>query len=166
MILKQLSSIYNPFYVDVNGKFFQVSNIAFFDESGVIASVGRGWFGSNNHIKEIENEITVIKKVKVDFSCKSAFIIKDNENTWKSETVYILYIPSTLAGLEVVKVDKWMNTQIITYYKTSLHKKAVFDVCTKVIDSNLHAIRKEMEEITKEMQSLYDVKKVLAMPEK
>lgn len=50
-------SFYRPYAVNVNGKGYHVSDIHFYDESGVVVSTGQGWLQTgryNGDIKEIE----------------------------------------------------------------------------------------------------------------
>jgi hypothetical protein len=43
---------WNPFQLYVNGTKYDVKNIQFYENGKVCASVGRGWFGNNNMIRE------------------------------------------------------------------------------------------------------------------
>lgn len=96
MKLYKSATWHNPFSVDVNGKSYVIDDIRVFDGSGVIASTGRGWFGNNNRLDALEIDCECVRKMKCDYSLKTAFIVKTNDSY---ESRYVLYIPDMVVKL-------------------------------------------------------------------
>ena len=101
MKLYRTAKFYNPFSIDVNGKSYELCDIAFFDKDGVICRTNRGWFESgitsNNKFDYLEIPGDVKKKIKVDFNEKQAFVVRAEEPCGLAD--HVLYIPSSFVKL-------------------------------------------------------------------
>jgi hypothetical protein len=101
MILYHAAPI-NPFYIINNrGKKAYINDIRLYDpKTGtVVVAVGRGWFGSNNYLPNLEIPDAVTRrKVKLD---GETFFVTDKETFSKNEGGLILYIPYSYFDFEV-----------------------------------------------------------------
>lgn len=94
------SRYYNPFFIDLGAKSYEISNILFYDEVGVICSTGHGWFGSgNNNFNVFTIDAECVLKRKIDFNSKTPFIVADGKDIL-NKTKYALYIPKDVIGLK------------------------------------------------------------------
>lgn len=97
MRLYQAEKWYNPYSINCNGE-KKLSDILFFNRNGVVVEVGRGWFGNNNMMPELIIDCDCVVKRKVDYNCKTAFLIslgKDYDGIR-----YALYIPIDVMEFE------------------------------------------------------------------
>ena len=151
-------SCYNPFFIDVNNKQYELNKIHFFDENCVICSTGCGWFGSNNYFRKgLEIDVECIVKRKADFTANFAFLLpSDNkEKSWYSNRAYYeIYIPAADVGLKQPTAKKSYNGR---YYIISW--KSDIDGVTveqwEWIDENLRHIEKRIKEIGEAMSKLF-----------
>lgn len=89
-ILRKMADWYNPF--EVNGK--QIEDIHFFDENGIQASTGRGWFGqSNNPYPTIIFNFKTTNKRKPDFTLKHGFLLPTKSRYATDKGNKDLYLP-------------------------------------------------------------------------
>ena len=87
------SRYYNPFFIDLGAKSYEISNILFYDEVGVVCSTGHGWFGSgNNNFNVFTIDADCVMKRKIDFNSETPFIVADGKDIL-NKTKYALYIP-------------------------------------------------------------------------
>lgn len=94
------SRYYNPFFIDLCAKSYEISNILFYDEIGVVCSTGHGWFGSgNNNFNVFTIDADCVLKRKIDFNSKTPFIVADGKD-FLNKTKYALYIPKSVIGLK------------------------------------------------------------------
>lgn len=94
------SRYYNPFFIDLGAKSYEISNILFYDEVGVVCSTGHGWFGSgNNNFNVFTIDADCVLKRKIDFNSKTPFIVADGKDIL-NKTKYALYIPKSVIGLK------------------------------------------------------------------
>ena len=47
--LEKIADMYNPFQIEVNGKWYELKEIALYDKKSVVIKTS-GWFGSNNNL--------------------------------------------------------------------------------------------------------------------
>ena len=94
------SRYYNPFFIDLGAKSYEISDILFYDEIGVVCSTGHGWFGSgNNNFNVFTIDADCVLKRKIDFNSKTPFIVADGKDIL-NKTKYALYIPKSVIGLK------------------------------------------------------------------
>lgn len=88
--LVRLSQWYRPLNVLVENRngYFELGDIKFYDETGVIASVGYGYFDDD---KELTINGNVIFKIKEDFSKKINYVISQKKS-YSMERRYELYV--------------------------------------------------------------------------
>jgi CRISPR/Cas system-associated protein endoribonuclease Cas2 len=102
LVLVRKAKLFNPFFVGE----YELKNIYFFDEKGVKIEVGRGWFGNNNRnrIDMLETDLNYVRKRKIDFSLKHAFIVSVKREYWikKGKFAY-LYMPYEAFEWEIKK---------------------------------------------------------------
>ena len=101
MKLYRTATFYNPFSIDVNGRSYELCDIAFFDKDGVICRTDRGWFTSgistNNKFDRLEIPGDVKKKIQADFNEKQAFVVRAERPCGLAD--HVLYIPSSSVEL-------------------------------------------------------------------
>lgn len=88
--LVRLSQWYRPLNVLVENRngYFELGDIKFYDETGVIVSVGYGYFDDD---KELTINGNVIFKIKEDFSKKINYVISQKKS-YSMERRYELYV--------------------------------------------------------------------------
>lgn len=118
MELKKKYDFYNPYHVD--GR--ELKDIHLFDENGIVASVGRGWFGTlskggtdvhiDNRIPHIHLDGDVVYKRKFIPSMKVPFLIqiKSEVKNEKWAELYIPYNPDEWEVRECVMDDMVKTT--------------------------------------------------------
>lgn len=76
----------NPFFFD--GK--MVADIIFYNDSGIIASVGQGWFGGNNNLDGLEVP-EIVSKRKIDITKRLNFVVpySDGYHRYKQCHLYL-----------------------------------------------------------------------------
>ena len=97
MRLYQAEKWSNPYSINCNGE-KKLSNILFFNRNEVVVEVGSGWFGNNNTMPELIIDCDCVVKRKVDFNCKTAFLISLGEDY--DGIRYALYIPIDVMDFE------------------------------------------------------------------
>lgn len=151
---------YNPFFVDMGAKCYELNNIHFFDKSGVICSTGHGWFSTtNNEFKcGLELDIDCVIKRKVDFDIDCAFILPSRDNdsiSWyTNKKLYELYIPAAAVGLKLSKAQKSYNNHCFIVSWLSNINGVIVDKW-HFIDENLSKIEDQINAIGKEINTLY-----------
>lgn len=150
MKLFQASPRYNPYYITIGNNTYRISSINVFDKSGIVARNSSGWFGSNNNVPSREFPCDCVRKLKEDFSCKTAFVLKDDGIIW--ETQYVLYIPESILKLEEPVMRKYLNQNLCITKRSSIYRDVYFEEFF-FLDRNLYKIRKEYKEICKEIEA-------------
>lgn len=84
--LVRLSQWYRPLNVLVENRngYFELGDIKFYDETGVIASVGYGYFDDD---KELTINGNVIFKIKEDFSKKINYVISQKKELFYGKKI-------------------------------------------------------------------------------
>lgn len=95
---------FNLYFVNT----FQVRQLVFFSEDGKEYPVN--WFGSNNEYPELELPFEVSRKLKIDYSSKTAFYTKDRNPILPSDKTVELFIPLS-------KVNHTIETGVV--YRTT-----------------------------------------------
>lgn len=166
--LVRLSQWYRPLNVLVENKngYFELGDIKFYDETGVIVSVGYGYFDNDNELTINGN---VIFKIKEDFSKKINYVISQ-KNSYAMDKRYILYVyignvdfkyvglkkqyeniykVYNVNGIEVRKnvcsltMNKWKygdmiknETKKIEGYKLPLKDEEMTEICNNILKYN------------------------------
>lgn len=115
-----------------------------FDKTGVILKHERGWFSEQCGF---EINIPCVKKVKIDFNCKTAFLIPFKDCF--SERKYDVYIPASALGLKEPVYYKNNAKQIVKTIKTKI--EGVEFTYYKCLDNMLWTIWGKIENATKEL---------------
>ena len=117
----------NPYYI--NGK--QVHNIHFYDDTGIVASVGAGWIGTNGsnrtNIKELD-QLEFNRALKLDLTKKRHFFIKSTETDHhfdEGNDIYI-YLPAADLTVEPLGEEASMKTDDRVYYGEYFNLTATF----------------------------------------
>lgn len=96
---------YNPYVARTDkGNGYQLENIKIYSEKGIILETGRGWFGSNNDLGDIEIG-TIYLKRKADLTTKENFIIKEEKSAYRIDHNYTLYVYYKNINCEFIKFD-------------------------------------------------------------
>ena len=147
---------YNPFFVKIKEKEYQINSITVFDTSGELAENGRGWFGSNNYVKELDLDVECVLKRKVDYTMKDAFIV--SHPTPHGETRYDLYIPNSVVNLTTPKYERIYSGQAIKETIASINVSEVFFEKIYWLNSDVKVIEGKIMEIGKDISTLYSDK--------
>ena len=86
--LYRTNSMWRPLSLIYKKKEYELGNIIFFNENGIITEVGFGYFDDD---KERNFEGSVVRKLKADFKMKDNFIVKSPKD-YSYETRYDLYV--------------------------------------------------------------------------
>lgn len=147
---------YNPYYVEINGKDYCIDSISVFNESGVIIKNPRGWFGSNNDMHELVIDCDCVRKMKVDFKCKTAFVAKSNDTTWANEARYDLYIPNSVMDISEPVYEKvYSDTMIRKSAKSPINSKIVFESFAPIV-SDISNIKWEIRATAESIAKMFD----------
>ena len=86
----------NPFFFD--GK--MVNNIIFYNDAGIIVSVGRGWFGSTNNLDGLDVP-EIVSKRKIDITKKLNFVVPFYGGDYNCKQCHLyLYVDGTNITLD------------------------------------------------------------------
>ena len=147
------SDIYLPYAVDVNGRWYYLDNIHFYNDDGVVVSVGQGWLkgkGYDSDIREIElpiDEIKLRRKQKFD-GVVYAMLHKEEYGDTKAE----LYVPCDM--LDIHFVEYKLNKGIWFVYKVYEGSHNIhIESFVKSIDKKLRDIRNEYDKLYKDSES-------------
>lgn len=151
MLLYRRSDWFNPFFILVNAKRYEVKDIHFFDKEGIICSTGRGWFGENS--SNIEIQVDCVLKKKVDFNVKTAFIISEGKTQYDEDLNAVLYIPASSVGLN----DPVIKTKASRYYIVQWNSELKNVYCYKYhyIDNSLNKVESKIRAVGEKIGSLY-----------
>lgn len=140
-------SCYNPLFVMVGDKEYELDNILFFNDNGVIFEIGRGFFSDE---KERVFNGETIKKIKLDFSCKKNFIIKTKKDYYSTEVRYDLYIREENADIEYLGEEQYFFGDIYKTYKVngSTERKYV-----RTLKEKINSLNDKAEEILKSLSN-------------
>lgn len=144
-------SWYNPLYVKVGNIPYQLDKIYFYDESGIIYTNPRSWFGDNSFNVFLKTSKEIKRKTKIDFSKKIPFIIRSKDD-WDKR--YDLYLPIEDFDLQV-SYRKTQTTimENIKFYD-ELNQLCVFSYCVKYLNNKLLDINDEYQEHLNKINSL------------
>lgn len=115
----------NPFFFD--GK--MVADIIFYNDSGIIASVGRGWFGSNNNLDGLDVP-EIVSKRKIDTTKKLNFVVpySDGYQPYKQCHLY-LYVDGTNITLDkYITLDKTFGKYDTDVHDVETYKGSILGV--------------------------------------
>lgn len=151
------SSCYNPFFIDIGAKTYELENIHFFDSDGVICSSGRGWFGSNNHFRNgLEIAVDCILKRKADYTAKTAFLLASAEKSWVTgKSRYELYIPAAVVGLKAPTISEIAQSKRYFIIEWGSDIPGVFCTKWRYVDITLSAVEHEINEVGEKIKHLY-----------
>lgn len=147
---------YNPYFVKVRDKEYQINSITVFDTSGELAEVPRGWFGSNNYTKELSLDVECVVKRKVDYNMKDAFII--SHPTPHGETRYDLYIPNSVVNLTSPKYERVYSGQAIKETIQSINFSEIYFESFYWINGKVKTIENQIMELGKKISTIYSDK--------
>ena len=123
----QKESMFNPYYIVIKDKAYYLDNIYVFDETGVLARNSNGWFGSNNRNPDYEVDVECVRKTKIDFNCKTAFVVKDADDDWLYKSRYALYLPNSVVKLGEAKYRRQNFNSVIKSVKSTVYDIMEFD---------------------------------------
>jgi len=110
--LEKIARGYNPFQIEVNGKWYELKEIALYDKKGVVIKTS-GWFGSNNNLETFPVPET-LRRLKPKFDGETFIMPKKKEyyETNKSNPHAILFIPIDYFDFEIREEDqRWGSGQ-------------------------------------------------------
>ena len=146
MILYRRANWFNPFYVDVNEKRYELKDIHIFDKEGIICSANRGWFGgSDNTSAGLIFDVPCVLKRKADFNLNTAFIISTGEKNYDNSLSAELYIPAEAIGLKEPVVKKRTDRYFVICWETQI--KEVYCEAYHYIDEHLANIEQKISAV-------------------
>ena len=116
--LYRTSSMWRPLSLMCNGKEYELGNIIFFNENGIITEVGFGYFDDD---KERNFEGSVVRKLKADFKMKDNFIVKSPKD-YSYETRYDLYVYEGNVDIKFLGKEQKYFGDIYTHWKINDNK--------------------------------------------
>lgn len=138
-------SCYLPLFLEISGKEYELDSFIFYNNEGVIFKHEYGYL-ENSFKPNFDFEIK--RKLKVNFTEKSAYIIKSN-NSWNVR--YDLYIHEDLVGLKEPTYKRKYN-MIFALYETDI-PNFHFEVYQKSIDEGFDVVRDKIIEESKKLTS-------------
>lgn len=122
-----------------SGRHFGLCNILFYDENGVIAQTNSGYFDND---EELEFNGGVIRKLKIDFSTKQNFVVRDKDSNSVWENHYKLYIYIGNVDFKYMGVRKQFDSVYKIYTVNGIEvkkhikylKEKVWELKTKITD--------------------------------
>lgn len=151
MVLYRNAKWYNPLFVDVNDKQYEIKGIYAFDETGVVASTSRGWFGGgNNDIDTLDIDCDCKLKRKFDFNSKDAFIISAGGGE------AALYIPATKLNLGDKRRFKSCEGMVKTVVKSQTYPDIEFET-VDVFSADVSKCRQSIREVIDRMTRAYNI---------
>lgn len=155
MTLFKLQDWYNPYYITVKDKTYLLDKIIVFENGAEVIRKNQSWFGSNNNVKTREITGDVVKKNKIDFNCKTAFIVKSQ---CTHDVRYDLYIPESYLNLNEPTYSVSNDGEyVIRTFKSSIYNDIEFEEWKK-IKSDLDTLANEVREIGKNLSMEYRFK--------
>lgn len=115
----------NPFFFD--GK--AVDDIIFYNDGGIIVSVGRGWFGSNNDLDGLDVP-EIVRKRKIDITKKLNFVVpySDGYHPYKQCHLY-LYVDGTNITLDkYITLNKTLGEHATDVHDVETYKGSILGV--------------------------------------
>lgn len=145
--LVRLSQWYRPLNVLVENRngYFELGDIKFYDETGVIASVGYGYFDDD---KELTINGNVIFKIKEDFSKKINYVISQKKS-YSMERRYELYVYIGNVDFKYIGLEKQYENIYKIYNVNGIEVRK--NVCS--LTMNKWRYRDMIENETKKIES-------------
>lgn len=115
----------NPFFFD--GK--MVADIIFYNDSGIIASVGQGWFGGNNNLDGLDVP-EIVSKRKIDITKRLNFVVpySDDYHIYKQCHLY-LYVDGTNITLDkYITLNKTLGENATDVHDVETYKGSILGV--------------------------------------
>ena len=152
MLLKRGSNWYRHYDIRVNGKNYEVKEIKFYNNNGVVVSSCSGWLESKyGDITEINLPIDEVKTRRKEKFDGEVFIISSGKE-YNNELMATLYIPADMLGVHFVKYGIFYNSQVRAVYEGNYD--IYITTFKKSIDEHLNEIRIEYEEIYKKSSDI------------
>lgn len=148
MITLYKQGIFQTLNIMCSGKQYELDNIIFFNENGIITQTGRGCFDDNT---EKNFEGTICRKMKVDFKMKDNFIVKSSEQGYFG-TRYDLYIYEKNADIEYLGKKQRFFGEIYEYWEVNGSEIVRF---SQSLTKNLSEYNRQAKEITDKMSNIY-----------
>ena len=118
----------NPFFF--NDK--TVADIIFYNDSGIIARVGRGWFGSNNSLDGLDVP-EIVNKRKIDITKKLNFVVPHSAEgyypSYKKWCCLYLYVDGTNITLDkYITLNKTLGKHATDVHDVETYKGSILGV--------------------------------------
>jgi hypothetical protein len=165
MKIGQVNNWYRPYYVSVNNKWYKIDKIKFYKGNEIIVESHSGWLETEKgDIKELELPVEEIKLKRKENLDGKVFIISKGKEWCGNDTMADLYIPADMLGVHFVRHEIALKTQVRAVFEGE--QGIYISKYIKSIDTTLHAIRSEYEEVHKKVSdsclSIYKTENVLA----
>jgi len=128
---KLLHSIqaYNPFFIVVGGRTYELKDIIFYKKNGETIKNGKGWFGSNNSLTDFEIPVATKRlKIKLD---GSTFIFPKKKDWYERHDTTphaILYIPYEYFDFEYREVNRKWESGMTINTPTHISRRFTMDM--------------------------------------
>lgn len=148
MKIGRTSNWYRPYYVSVNNKWYQIHQIKFYKDNKIMVESNSGWLETERgDIENIELPNIEIKLKRTEKFDGSIFIISRGKEFCGNDIMADLYIPADMLGMHFVRHEIAYKTQVRAIFEGE--QSIYISSYVKSLDSELHAIRSEYEEIYK-----------------
>lgn len=132
-------------YVESKDKYFQLNNIAFYDEKGIIVEVGQGYFDNDEDFIFNGN---VVYKLKENFSNKQNYVMKSKNNSYSWNSNYTLYVYIGNVDFKYEGLIKRYNNIYKKYSVNGIEVKSFI----KSLEDNSWRYKDEIEKCAKKIE--------------
>jgi hypothetical protein len=150
MKIGQVNNFYRPYYVLVNNKWYQVKKIKFYKDNEILVESQSGWLEKvDGDIKEVKLPIEKIKLKRKENFDGTVFIISRGKEWCGNDTMADLYIPADMLDIHFTRHEIAYKTQVRAIFEGE--QGIYISHCVKLLDSKLHIIRGQYEEVYKKV---------------
>lgn len=106
-LLEKGTNWYNPFYITVGGRKYELNDIIIYKPNGATIHTGKGWFGSNNYLEKGFPVPKAVKRLKPKFD-GATFIVPRKKEWHERHDLYphaVLYVPYSYFDFEFKIVE-------------------------------------------------------------
>ena len=108
--LEKIANGYNPFQIEVNGKWYELKGISLYDQKGVVIKTS-GWFGSNNNL-EVFPIPEAVRRLKPKYDGETFIMPKKKEyyESKRENPHATLFIPIDYFDFEIREENQRWGT--------------------------------------------------------
>lgn len=134
------TSILRTLSIEVNNKDYELHNIIYFNENGIITKIGSGYFDDD---KERTYKGNCTRKLKVDFNFKDNFIVKAEEHY---ENRYDLYVYEKNVNIQFLGNEQKYFGSVYSHWQIDDYELWRYE---KSLKNNLSKLNEKAENLVK-----------------